>query len=131
MKRCLLGEDVFFGNRPRNTHHWMVISDELMDYRKSLMLKAMQDNGLTQNQIDRWVRLEEHFRGDIVKTEAWPKRIGDQDVLLEGFGQEVLTIATLCDYCQAEIPAGTTVIYHLRRGLVSCPACTNGGAQRS
>ncbi|MBB5374350.1 2Fe-2S iron-sulfur cluster-binding protein [Acidocella aromatica] len=126
MKRCLLGEKVYFGNRPRNAHHWMIISDELMDHRQALMLKSLRANGLTQDQIDRWVRFEEHFRGDIVKQETWPKRMGGQDIVFEGVGQEVFPIALICDYCHAEIPAGTTVVVHHRRGLVSCPACASG-----
>lgn len=125
MKRCLLGEKVYFGNRPRNAHHWMVISDELMDYRQALMLKALLANGLTQNQVDRWVRVEEHFRGDMVKKEAWPKRVEGQDVIPEGFSLEVMLEGTVCDYCQAEIVAGTAVVYDHRRGLVSCPACAS------
>jgi ferredoxin/truncated hemoglobin YjbI len=127
MKQCLLGEKVYFGNRPRNAHHWMIISDELMDYRQALMLKALLANGLTQDQVDRWVRVEEHFRGDMVKKQAWPKRIGDQEVVLEGFAREVLLVGTVCDYCQAEIDAGTMVVFHRRRGLVSCPACAGLG----
>lgn len=127
LRRCLLGERVFLGNRPRNAHYWMVITDELMDYRQGLMLKALQDNGLTQDQIDRWMALEEHFRGDIVKKATLPLRIGEQEFVIEGLAREVLTVATLCDYCQAEIPAGTLVVFHRRRGLVSCPACASGG----
>ncbi len=123
MKRCLLGEKVYFGNRPRNAHHWMIISDELMDHRQALMLKALLANGLTQDQVDRWVPFEEHFRGDIVKKETWPKRVGDQDVAFEGFGREVFSIDLICDYCHSEIPAGTSVVVHHRRGLVSCPSC--------
>jgi truncated hemoglobin YjbI len=26
------GERMFFGDRPRNAHHWMVITDDLFDY---------------------------------------------------------------------------------------------------
>ncbi len=123
MKRCLLGEKVYFGDRPRNAHHWMVISEALMDHRQALMERALLDNGLTPSQAERWMRLEEHFRGDIVKTSAWPKRIGALEVMFEGVGQEVMAVATLCDFCQAEIDAGTRVVVHQRRGWVSCPDC--------
>ncbi|WP_297367587.1 2Fe-2S iron-sulfur cluster-binding protein [Acidocella sp.] len=131
MKRCLLGEKVYFGDRPRNAHHWMVISEALMDHRQALMHKALRDNGLTPSQAERWMRLEEHFRGDIVKAEAWPKRIGDREVVFEGVGQEVLTVATLCDFCQAEIDAGTRVVVHQRRGWVSCPNCAEAAVLRA
>src|SRR5690606_3152802 len=31
--QAITGEKVYFGERPRNSHHWMVVSDELFDHR--------------------------------------------------------------------------------------------------
>lgn len=126
LKQCLTGEKIYMGDRPRNAHHWMVISDELMDHRQALMHTALVANGLTEEQISHWVRIEEHFRADIVKSEVWPKRIGDEELSTEGFAQEILLDATVCDHCGAEIAAHTLVTYHRRLGQVSCSACASG-----
>ena len=126
MKQCLTGEKVYFGDRPRNAHHWMIISDALFDHRQSLMLQALQAQHLSPAQISRWVRIEEHFRPDMVKTEVWPRRVGEEEIFMEGFASETLMDATVCDHCGAEIAAGTTVAYHRRLGQVSCRVCASG-----
>ena len=43
LKACITGEKCYFGNRPRNAHHWMIIDDALFDYRQALMI-AFLDN---------------------------------------------------------------------------------------
>ncbi|CAN5398168.1 hypothetical protein BH10PSE16_BH10PSE16_42450 [soil metagenome] len=126
MKQCLTGEKVYFGDRPRNAHHWMIISDALFQHRQSLMLQALQAQHLTPGQIRRWVRVEEHFRPDMVKTSVWPRRVGDEEIFTEGFLSETLMEATVCDHCGGEILAGTTVAYHRRLGQVSCHSCASG-----
>lgn len=128
MKQCVTGEKVYFGQRPRNAHHWMIISEAVFDHRQSLMLQALQASGLTPDQVKRWVRIEEHFRPDMVKSEVWPRRMGDEEIVTEGFASETLLEATVCDHCGAEIAAGTTVAYHRRLGQVSCRVCAS--AQR-
>lgn len=123
MKQCLTGEKVYFGNRPRNAHHGMIISDALFDYRQDLMRRTLAHHGLDADQIARWQRIEAHFRGDIVKAAAWPRLVDGLPVHHEGFARETLSADTLCDHCQAPIAAGTTVLYHRRTGKVSCASC--------
>ena len=124
LRQLMTGERVYFGDRPRNAHHWMVISDELFDYRQALMQERLEAHGLTDAQIARWTRLESHYRGDIVKGAAFPRRIGGVDQPLEGYAKQVLDSGTVCDHCGAAVDAGVEVTYHLRLGLVSCAACT-------
>jgi ferredoxin/truncated hemoglobin YjbI len=126
MKQCMTGEKVYFGDRPRNAHHWMIISEALFENRQALMLQALQAQRLSPEQISRWVRIEEHFRPDMVKTEIWPRRVGEEEIFIEGFASETLTEATVCDHCGAEIAVGTTVAYHRRLGQVSCGVCASG-----
>jgi truncated hemoglobin YjbI/ferredoxin len=126
LKQCMTGEKVYMGDRPRNAHHWMIISNELFDYRQNLMVQTLQAHGLTPEQIRRWTRYEEVFRPDMVKSEPWPRRVGGVDVMREGFDEESLLVDSLCDYCGAEVHAGTRVLYHLRLGKISCPACAAG-----
>lgn len=124
LQEMLTGEKVYFGERPRNSHHWMVISDELLDYRQALMVATLEKHGLSPEQIARWTRVEEHWRRDIVKSAPWPKKIGDYEFPLHGYASEVLSEGSVCDHCGAEVAAGTEVLYHVRLGKISCPACT-------
>jgi len=126
LKQCITGEKVYMGDRPRNAHHWMVISSELFDYRQQLMAQTLQAHGLTAGQIARWTRFEEVFRPDIVKSEPWPRRIGDVDVMREGFDEEELLVASVCDYCGNEVLSGTRVMFHRRLGKIGCPDCAGG-----
>lgn len=127
LKQLMTGERVYFGDRPRNAHHWMVISNAMFDHRQALMVSVLEKHGLNELQIARWTRLELHYRRDIVKSAAWPRRVGGVDQPLDGYAREVLSAATLCDHCGAGIDAGTQVSYHLRLGHVSCARCTAGG----
>lgn len=123
LKQLMTGERVYFGDRPRNAHHWMVISNELFDSRQALMREQLLAHGLTESQISRWTRFEVHYRGDIVKPSPRPRRIGGIELPLDGYAQEVLSEGTLCDHCGGALAAGTRVHYHVRLGKVSCPAC--------
>lgn len=126
LKQCMTGEKVYMGDRPRNAHHWMIISNELFDYRQRLMEQTLRAHGLTPQQIARWTGYEEVFRPDMVKSEPWPRRIGGVDVMREGFEEETLLVDSVCDYCGEEVHAGTEVLFHLRLGKISCPACAAG-----
>ena len=127
LRQLMTGESCYFGDRPRNAHHWMVIDDDLYDYRQALMHRTQQAHGLSPCQMARWAHLENHFRADMVKDKPWPRRIGDMEIPLEGFAEETLSEGSLCDYCQAEVPAGVTVRYHVRLGKIACPACSGVG----
>jgi ferredoxin/truncated hemoglobin YjbI len=123
LRQLMTGERVYFGDRPRNAHHWMVITGELFDYRQHLMVTTLQAHGLSAAQIARWTRLELHYRRDIVKSGACPRQLDGRDLPLDGYASERLSAATVCDHCAAEIDAGTEVMYHLRLGHVSCARC--------
>lgn len=125
LKENIQGAPVFLGEQPRNTHNWMVISDALFDHRQNLMLQAMRAHGLTDGLIARWARYEEQFRPEIVKYKPWLKRFGDLLVDTEQYEACLLEEATVCDYCEGEIPAGTRVRYHKRIGKIGCDACVS------
>lgn len=129
LKQLMTGERVYFGDRPRNAHHWMVISNELFDYRQALMVRTLEKHGLTAPQIARWTRLELHYRRDIVKSAAWPRHVNGVDLPLDGYANERLSAGALCDHCGAVIDAGTMVTYHVRLGHISCPGCASGGPE--
>jgi len=123
MRQLFTGERVYFGDRPRNAHHWMVISNELFDYREAIMVDCLRRQGLPEHLVTRWREVENFFRSDIVKDKPWNKMLGDIELPVEGYEETVLEVGSLCDSCGDEIDAGITVRYHLRLGHVYCPSC--------
>lgn len=126
MRQIFSGERVYFGDRPRNAHHWMVISDELFDYREDLMAATLRDHGVPEHLVRRWREVDEVYRAELVKSTPWSRVIDGVEMPLDGFGEAVLDVGSLCDGCQCEIPAGMSVRYHLRLGSVYCGNCDQG-----
>lgn len=113
----------YFGDNMRNTHHWMVIPDDLFDHRQRLMVTVLQDHGLSEHQIARWMRFEERHRPDIVKDAPWERMFGDQVMPADGYERETLSCGAICDHCGREIHPGESVLYHVRLGSISCSHC--------
>jgi truncated hemoglobin YjbI len=123
MRQIFTGEKLYFGDRPRNSHHWMVISDEIFDYREALMASCMRRAGLAEPLIARWQAIEESYRGDIVKAKPFGRMVDGVELPVEGFGQTVLEVGALCDSCERVLEPGEEVRYHLRLGHIYCDAC--------
>jgi truncated hemoglobin YjbI len=119
------GEKVFFGERPKNAHHWMVISDKIFAHRQQLMRQALQQYDVAEHLIERWIDYEEWYRDDIIKSKPIDKVLFGKKVPHEGFESLVMEFSSLCDSCQAEINVGDTVQYHVRIGTVYCVKCTS------
>jgi len=131
LRQHFTGEKVYFGDRPRNAHHWMVISNELFDHREALMRDCLRRRGLADHLIERFLAFEESFRADIVKSEPWKKIVAGVELPVDGFGEIELASGSLCDGCGAEVAAGVSVRYHLRLGTLYCPACMDGSSPRA
>ncbi|VAW69565.1 hypothetical protein MNBD_GAMMA09-2522 [hydrothermal vent metagenome] len=125
MRQLFTGGKVYFGDRPKNAHHWMVISDELFDYRENLMANCLRTHGLAEHLIQRWITLDESFRQDIVKSTPQAKVVNGQQMPLDGFDEMVIDVGSICDGCQQTVEAGETVRYHLRLGHIYCNRCFN------
>jgi ferredoxin-NADP reductase/truncated hemoglobin YjbI len=123
MRQIFTGEKLYFGDRPRNSHHWMVISDEIFDYREALMASCMRRAGLAEPLIARWQAIEESYRGDIVKEKPFGRAIDGVEQPVDGFGETVLEVGALCDSCERVLEPGEAVRYHLRLGHIYCDAC--------
>lgn len=123
MRQLMTGEKIYFGDRPKNAHHWMVISDELFDYRGNIMMECLRAQGLPEHMVQRFHRLEEFYRGDIVKSEPFARRMGGVEIPFEGLDKIVLDVGTLCDVCGCEISSGEMVRYHVRLGKIYCDTC--------
>lgn len=123
LRQQFSGEKVYSGDRPRNAHHEMLISDELYDHREALLETVLRDHEFPVHLIKRWLAMDNSFRADIVKDVPW-KRVTDGVALpADGFGDAILQVDALCDTCGTEIEAGTRVRYHLRLGTIQCPSC--------
>jgi NAD(P)H-flavin reductase/ferredoxin/truncated hemoglobin YjbI len=123
--QVLTGKDVYFGERPRNAHHWMVISNELFDHRGELMASSLRRYDVPDHLIKRFCAIEGFYRKDIVKDKPWNKMLFGKELPLEGFDEMTLDDATLCDSCQQEIASGSRIQYHVRLGKVYCQKCSN------
>lgn len=125
LHQVFTGNKVYFGDRPRNAHHWMTISNQLFDYREDMFFDVVRRHGLSDPLIARWRAMQERYRPEIVKSDPWPKVLNGVAFPLDGFGTMIIDDGSICDGCAGEIHAGETVRYHLRLGSTYCPSCSN------
>lgn len=123
LKSIFTGEKCYFGDHPKTAHHWMVISNELFDYREELMEQCLRDYGLPEHLISRWRDVEEVFRGAIVKSKPFELSYGGVKRPVEGYFKEKLEVGTLCDSCSDEVSPGEEVTCHVRTGKLYCRNC--------
>jgi truncated hemoglobin YjbI len=119
------GEKTFFGDRPRNAHHWMVISDELFDHREAIMERTLRAHGLPDDLVRAWLAVEEVFRSHIVKDAPFPRMRNGVAMPLEGYERIALDAGGACDDCGAEIARGAAAAYHVRTGQAFCAPCAD------
>lgn len=122
-RQIFTGEKVFFGDRPKNAHSWMVINNDVYDYRLGLLTSCMRTHGLSDATIAKWLPYEEYYRKDIVKKRPQGRKVGTFTQPAGGFDREVLDSGTICDSCGSMLDQGTEVMYNLRTGQVYCPEC--------
>lgn len=118
------GSKNFFGLKPFNAHHWMIISDELFDYRENLMEEVMREHGLAEKHIRRWASIHEKFRRDMVKSSARGMVIDGEEIHRAPPQMIVVEEAMVCDGCHEEIPAGASARYHEDGGQLFCRDCS-------
>jgi ferredoxin-NADP reductase/ferredoxin/truncated hemoglobin YjbI len=123
LREVFTRETTFFGLRPFNAHHWMVISDELFDYRERLMESMMRRHGLPTPLVRRWLALHEAFRREIVKGEPRGLVVDGVEHRVDGYSKEVLSLGSVCDGCGEEIPSGAEARMHRRTGKLFCEQC--------
>jgi truncated hemoglobin YjbI len=123
LMEILTGTECYFGDRPYNAHHWMVISDALFEHREALMAECLRSHGVAEHLVSRFRRIDETFRKQIVKRAAKPRKLRGEALPLEGLGDVEIAMGTLCDGCHGEIAAGARARYHLRTGQTYCAAC--------
>ncbi|MFO0595366.1 MAG: hypothetical protein U0228_08680 [Myxococcaceae bacterium] len=118
------GERTYFGDRPRNAHHWMVIDDALFDYREMVFFEEVaRELTLDEALLAKWRAAHEAFRKQIVKSKPFPRRMAGVDMPLGGWERDTLAAGTLCDKCQRELGVGVQVVFHKRLGTTHCLEC--------
>ncbi len=129
LQQIFTGNKCYFGDRPRNAHHWMVISEDTFKYREALMMDCQRRAGLPENMIRRWIAIEAYYKQDIVKAEPWKRVVGGVELPLEGFGELILDAGSMCDGCGRAVEVGERVRYHLRIGSMYCGQCNGQVSQ--
>jgi len=119
------GGDCYFGDRPRNAHHWMIISDGLFDHREKLFADSCIKCGLAEPFLSQILAFDENYRQTMVKTKVWPRIIDGEIKPIKGFEEMILDIGSICDGCEKELEAGDKVHYHDRTGEMFCEECNN------
>jgi len=123
LRSIFTGEEGYFGMRPRNAHHWMVISEELFHYRESLLESCLRRYGLSEELIRRFRTVDEVFRKQIVKDRPLPLVMNGIEKPADGYDTSILGVGTVCDQCGGEVSVGERVTYHLRTGRILCGRC--------
>lgn len=123
LNQIFTGKDCYFGDRPRNAHHWMIISDSLFDHREKLFADSCIKYGLKEPFLSQILDFDESYRKTMVKTKVWP-RITDGEIKpIKGFEEMILDIGSMCDGCENVLEPGDKVHYHDRTGEMFCIEC--------
>lgn len=123
LRSIMLGSRDYFGEKPFNAHHWMVISNDLFDYRERLLMNIARQHDLPEPMVRKWAGLHELFRREIVKSTARGVMRAGVEVDLEGYTREIVDVGTVCDGCAGEVNPGDTVQLHRRTGELFCDGC--------
>lgn len=123
LRDLLTGDGSYFGNRPRNAHHWMVISEALFDHREALLQDSLAACGVPPLARDAIREIDEVFRKQIVKDRPIPRRMGGITFPLDGVEEMEMPLGTVCDACGDAVEAGDRVRYHVRTGRTWCLGC--------
>jgi len=90
------------------------------------MQACLRKHGLPEHLIERWIAMEYRYLDVVVKNKPWKKIVDGVEYPVDGFGEVITEVGTLCDACGREIPSGEMVSYHLRTGEVYCDTCKGG-----
>lgn len=123
LRGVFTGAPGYLGLNPFNAHHWMVISDELFDYRERMLEAWMIHYGLSEHLRWRWAAVHEAFRAEIVKQSPRGMFVRGEEHNAEGYTSEVVVVATVCDGCCNEMSVGAIGRMHARTGELFCSAC--------
>lgn len=123
LSQIFSGEKRYFGDRPRNAHSWMVISDALFDHREALLAACLRRHGLDDEHVRAIRAVNETYRSHIVKDAPFPRKRGGVPLPVEGYEAIELLVGSVCDGCDGELPERGRAVYHVRTGQTYCERC--------
>ncbi|MDH5609854.1 MAG: hypothetical protein OEY56_10265, partial [Cyclobacteriaceae bacterium] len=124
MNEMITGNLVYMGYYPRNSHHWMVITNELFDHREKLFDDSMKKCGLDVASRAKIRKMNDFFRSRMVKEHPWPKILDGHIYPLEGYETHIAEIEMVCDKCFREIQIGEPMRYNTRLETIYCKECS-------
>lgn len=83
MAQIMGGPQMYLGNQPIPTHKHMFITLELFELRTKYLTESLIEVGLSEEQIQRWLRIDQAFKSGIVKekVEDCKKRYNTDEIL--------------------------------------------------
>ncbi len=117
-----------FVEPPFNAHHWMIISDELFEYRENLFFECVRAYDIPEHLIARWASLHEVFRRTMVKSAERGQVHHGVEQDKSGYTDEIMGMDGMCDGCFEPISDGSPVRMHQRTGEIFCSNCDAGAA---
>ncbi len=67
MTGALGGPKVYSGRMPADAHTHILITQELIDLRESLLIEALKEENAPPELIDRWLKVEQAFKRHLLK----------------------------------------------------------------
>jgi len=61
------GDVTYMGKEPKMAHRAMYITQELFDLRTELLRESLMEVGLSEDLIERWIKIDNAFKNQIVK----------------------------------------------------------------
>ena len=61
------GDVTYMGKEPRMAHRAMYITEELFDLRTELLRESLEEVGISEELVKRWIKLDNAFKHQIVK----------------------------------------------------------------
>ncbi|MCB9063054.1 MAG: group 1 truncated hemoglobin [Halobacteriovoraceae bacterium] len=83
MTGALGGGNIYCGKLPIPAHKHMMISDELFNLRAKILAESIDEAGASAELKERWLKIDEAFRGGIVKKSVseCQKRFNSDEIL--------------------------------------------------
>lgn len=125
------GSRLYFGLKPFNAHHWMIISDDVFDYREEMFERYLIKHGVEEEHRRMWLAYQERFRREIIKHKARGLIVDGKERQVEGFSMEQLSVGSVCDGCHSEMHPGAWGRLHLRTGRLYCEECRAVAVEQS
>jgi hemoglobin len=61
------GPNTYLGKLPISAHKHMLISEELFELRKSLLIESLNEAKVSSEHIEKWIKIDGAFKNGIVK----------------------------------------------------------------